>query len=188
MVETLFADIVGLGKRIDILPYVRAVLAECPYPNDLTVNDLAKLAVRDAQGKYINVDAQDRVAGRMLNSLLRQIRARILFDHHDRAQLTDPELRKARPLIELSADITICAHAAAKSGRFLRDDELEPLPLPGCWGESCFCHYRLPSRRDLQRQGRLGVDGIPKPLPKVAATFSGIVVVNDEDDDDEEWA
>ncbi|HRM74856.1 MAG TPA: hypothetical protein PLI13_09190, partial [Paracoccus sp. (in: a-proteobacteria)] len=120
----------------------------------------------------IKVDDQDRVAGRMLHSMIRQVIGRVRFEHHRKAQLLNPDTRLMRPHVELIADLDICEHAAAKSGRFLNDDELEPLPLPQCWGEACHCTYAA-------------VLSGASPQPQVEATFSGIVEI--EDDEGDEW-
>ena len=168
--EPYLADLVGFGHEVDIMPYAKAVAAECPYSHDLTALELCELTVLGARGKYIKVDIQDRVAGRMLGSMIRQVIGRVSFEHHRKAQLTDAEARKFRPHIELTADLNICGHAAEKSGRFLTDDDLEALPLPGCWGDSCFCSY-VTTDRD-------------SPQPKAEATISGVVEIEDDEDDD----
>lgn len=167
------ADLVGLGEQVDILPYAAAVAAECPYDHDLSPLELAELTALAAKGKYIKVDVQDRVAGRMLGSMTRQVIGRVVFEHHRKAQLLDPGLRSLRPHVELLADLDICDHAAAKTGRFLDDSELEPVPLPQCWGDACHCNYAT------KKSGA-------SPDPQAEATFSGLVEIEDDDDEDDD--
>ncbi len=171
--EVYPADIIGLGAEVDILPYARDVVAECPYRHDFTAMELAILTARHAFGKYIKVDVQDRVAGRMIHAMIRQVIGRVRFDHLRKAQLLDPDLRRGLPSLQLLADLCVCEAAAAKTGRMLRDDELEPLPLPSCWGHSCSCSYVTERSTAPIR-------------PAVSATFSGIVEIPD-DDPDEDW-
>lgn len=180
MTETYMADLVGFGDKVDIMPYARAVVEECPYPHDISAYELAELT---ASRKYINVAMQDRVAGRMIDSMVRQLFGRVAFYHHRKEQLLDPDLRKVSPYLELMADIDICEQAASMTGRFLTDDELQPIPLSGCWGQSCFCTYRLSSVHDVRRDGRMSADGTALPRPAVEATFSGVVDVTDDEEE-----
>lgn len=168
--QKFLADLVGFGREVDILPYAQAVVNECPYPHDISAIELAEFTMMSIRGKYINVDIQDRVGGRMLHSMIRQRMGRVGFFHHDRAQLLDHEARRFTPNTELLADIEVCAEAADMTGRFLDDDELKPIPLPSCWGHSCFCSYTTRSKDS-------------SPHPAVTSTFTGVEEIESEDDD-----
>ncbi len=138
---TYLVDVHGDGELVDLMPLAREVLEACPFKNDLTALELVQLVEKHGNGKYIPVDIQDRVSGRRLDVLIRRV---ISWARGPRRieQLRDPDVRMLMPYVALEIDREFCPRAKKMSQRFLNSEELEPLPLRGCWRASCWCNYR----------------------------------------------
>ena len=145
------------GHEIDLFPYAEEALRVCPYETDLTPTELVGLIEMEVNRKYISVAWQDRVEGRNLYWPIRWVLTRtrrITFDWPNRfAQMTDPDIRKLRPYIELTTEHVWCLRAQSMRGKWLRPEELEPLPFPECDKDRCWCQFRTRSRRDIERGG-----------------------------------
>ena len=148
-----FADIIGFGNEIDIMPLVHEAMARCPYAHDFTPSEIADLVVIASRGKYIPVDTLKRIEGRMLGALTGFVIMRIQSEYRLH-QLTDPESLKFMPYLELEyfEETGICDCAAELLGRWLNPDELTALPLDECFHERCSCRYRSNSKRQAQRR------------------------------------
>lgn len=150
---TFFVDVHGDGEPVDLLPLAREVLATCPFKNDLTPLELAQLTERHGDGKYIPVDIQDRVTGRKLDVLIRRVMCWARGPKRI-AQLRDPDVLRLMPYISLQVSGESCPQARRMAGRVLDPDELEPLPLRGCWRSACWCAYRAHMSKDGLKPGK----------------------------------
>lgn len=144
------------GQTIDIWPFAAEALRVCPYKTDLSTSELIVVIELEISRKYISVAWQDRVEGRRLywpvTWVITRLR-RFTFDWPERfAQMTDPDVRKLRPYIELATDTEWCTRADDMRKRWLHPDELEPLPFKECDRHRCWCEYRTLSRGDLKRR------------------------------------
>ncbi|MFC3628997.1 hypothetical protein ACFOM8_06005 [Paracoccus angustae] len=152
MAEEHFVDVIGFGERIDITPALREAIKRCPYKHDFTLAELAELVAREVRGKYIPVATLDRIEGRNLWSITGWVIKRIQSEYRI-PQLTDPDLRRLRPYIELVPGIHHCEAANAYWGRWLQPEELTLLPLAECDCDRCDCQYHTQGRRDVEERG-----------------------------------
>ncbi|MFD2175120.1 hypothetical protein [Rhodobacter lacus] len=150
------ADI--LGYQVDVFPFAADAIRRCPYRHDFSALELCRLVEMAAHSKYIDVATLDRVEGRNLwwltSDAIKEIR-KVTFWMDRIAQVRDvmsePVNRgRLAQLHDIGPD-PLCDAARRLSGRWLRSDELLPLPLDACENDRCSCHYRTSSRREAAR-------------------------------------
>ena len=146
------------GNVVDLWPLAQEALIHCPYKTDLSPDDLVEVVELELKRKYIPVAWQDRVEDRQIYWLVGWVMTRLrrfTFDWEKRfSQMVDPDVRKLRPFIELRVDVGCCRRAISLTGRWVRPEELAPLPLLECDSVRCSCVFLTLSRRDVERLGR----------------------------------
>lgn len=140
------------GNEADLMPMAKKVISLAPKPPGMDAENLARLAHMSSRGKYIKVDEYPDDDDREYTTVL--IMRVIHWTGHPYRleQIRDPDIRKRRPFIELSADQDCCVQAGKLRNKWLNPDELDLLPLPGCWHEHCFCSYQTLSEDDVERR------------------------------------
>lgn len=150
--QSVFVDIIGRGNTVDIMPRVRAVLAECRWAHDFTPREVAELVEQSIAGKYIPVSIQDRIEDRRISALIGPVIG--YFRSLNRIdQIRDLSESWGDGAISAKLYVTsaCCQKALAASKRLLKPSDLEPLPLAGCDQYICHCDY-LTERKKRTRK------------------------------------
>lgn len=150
--ETYFADVIGLGHAVDVMPYVYEAMERCSLRYDFSAREVAELVEAEARGKYIPVDVLNRIEDRAIGQLIGVAISWVRSEYRI-AQISGPDLQKHRPYIELDhfEGTSICDEAKDMCGRWLKVSELARFPLPNCRHDLCTCSYRTRSRREGPR-------------------------------------
>ncbi|TKD17917.1 hypothetical protein FBT96_12290 [Rhodobacter capsulatus] len=151
--SSYFADIIGFGESVDIMPLVREALAKCELRHDFSAQEVAELVEVAARGKRIPAATLDRIEGQMLWVLTRYVIFRVQSEYRiaQIREVMSDGIRTHVTLQSLGPD-PLCDGALKLFGRWLGADELLPFPLDGCKCDRCGCYYRTFSRREALRE------------------------------------
>lgn len=125
---------------------VEEVLADYPEALSVNVESIIQFVEKREAGKYVRVgDYPKDIDRRTLHELASRVS---LWRHWQRP---GPALEwTAFPGRQFTAGEDACAAAATLDGQQAAPDEVQRLPLRGCWGHMCTCRYRL-----VKRDGRV---------------------------------
>ena len=134
---------------VNLWPFASEVLAEYGKRVPFSADALARLAVRAYVGKYIKVGEYppgiDRdLAKQMIHRTIK--RARWISEFSRKMRVIE-----AFPSCQLSVGNVCCDRARALSLSLVPTDDLEAMPLKGCWEPNCQCHWRPISKFEAKR-------------------------------------
>ena len=139
----------------ELLAVAQEVIALFPNPLPLTAEDLARLTGRTYYGKRLKAAEWPEGISRDLAEVLMYRVRRWTWEHADYERLRSPSLwdnylDHVRIDTHVGSNIPACKAARDLEGRKLGRDDLERLPLEGCW-QTCSCSYHSVSQRDVAR-------------------------------------
>ena len=128
---------------VDLRHLAAEVLKDYPAAQAISRDDLARLAVKCDRG--VRLKAKEYPTGidrRLLDTLIVRIHRWLFWETYERNMVATSRF----PARKFACGEDHCPKALALHGKIMPNENVERLPVRGCWGHRCDCRYQLVDR------------------------------------------